>query len=187
MEKIINENNELKTTKSSLLINTSDDYVSILFCGVIMCISSLTILFCHKSVKYFLWTILLSAFLFAIVPVLRKIKSDKVKEKIEKNKNNYTYKIDGNIYELEMASQKEYYELKSKNYRFTILCNSFSVNKNGLAYVKREHSAISAPDAKVYIDKNVSETIRIHYNQITEIETGKILHPTELKQFLTQE
>lgn len=177
MEKIINENNESKTTQSCLLINTSEDYTWLLFLGIALLITSI--------IECFLC--LLSVSCFVLIPVLRKIKSDKVKKEIEKNKNSYTYKIDGNIYELEMASPKEYYELKSKNYRFTILCNSFSINKNGLAYVKRELSAISAPDAKVYIDKNVSETIRIYYNQITEIETGKILQSDELKQFLTQE
>lgn len=177
----------LKTTKSSLLINTSDDYVSILFCGVLMCVSSLIILFCHKSVKYFLWAILTSVILFALVPALRKIKRDKIKKEIEKNKNSYTYKIEGNIYELELPSPKEYCEVKSKEYSFTILCNSFSVNNNGIACVKREHDTISAPDAKVYIDQKVAETVRIYYNQITNLRTGKILHADELKQFITEE
>ena len=177
MEKIINENNESKTTQSCLLINTSEDYTWLLFLGIALLITSI--------IECFLC--LLSVSCFVLIPVMHKNKRNKIKKEIEKNKNSYTYKIDGNIYELEMASQKEYYELKSKNYNFTILCNRFSIDRNGTAFVIRDHSTISNPDAKTYIDKNVSETIRIYYDQITDITTGKILHSAELKQFLYEE
>ena len=91
------------------------------------------------------------------------------------------------LYEFACESQKEYYQLKNKEYSFIVLTNKFSVNGNGVAYVIRDKSTLSDPDAKIYIDQSCSEEIRIFYDQITEIKTGKILTAAELKQFLKAE
>ena len=182
------ENKEAqKTTKSCLLINTSEDYTWLFLFGIALLITSTFVLCYFKVLECFLWGILSSVSCFVLIPELHKRKRDKIKKEIEKNKSCYTYIIEGKIYELEMPSPKEYYEVKNEENNFTILCNSFSVDRNGKAFVIRDHSTISEPDSKIYIDKNVQETIRIYYDQIKDLKTGKILHPTELKQFLYEE
>ena len=188
MEKIINENNESKTTKSCLLINTWNNYTSQFIFSIALLIASIFALRFLENIAIFLCGGLFSVFLLVLIPVMHKNKRNKIKKEIEKNKNSYSYIIEGKIYELSLPSPKEYYEVeKFGENNFAILCNSFSIDGYGSAFVIRDHSTISNPDAKTYIDKNVSETIRIYYDQITDITTGKILHSAELKQFLYEE
>ena len=118
---------------------------------------------------------------------MHKCKQNKINKFIKNNKSDFAYRIDGIIYELQQGTIKEYYQLKNKEYSFIVLTNQFSVNENGVAYVIRKKSTLSDPDAKIYIDKSYSEEIRIFYDQITEIKTGKILNAAELKQFLKAE
>ena len=118
---------------------------------------------------------------------MHKCKQNKINKFIKNNKSNFAYRIDGKIYELQQVTKKEFYQLKSKKYDFIVLTNQFSVNGNGVAYVIRKKSTLSDPDAKIYIDQSYSEEIRIFYDQITEIKTGKIFNAAELKQFLKAE
>ena len=118
---------------------------------------------------------------------LKSTISNKIKAFIKNNKSNFAYRIDGKIYELQQGTKEEWYQLKSKEYDFIVLTNQFSVNGNGVAYVIRDKSTLSDPDAKIYIDQNYSEEISIFYDQITEIKTGKILTAAELKHFLKTE
>ncbi len=115
---------------------------------------------------------------------MHKCKQNKINKFIKNNKCNFIYRIDGKIYELQQGTIEEWYQLKSKEYDFIVLTNQFSVNGNGVAYVIRDKSTLSDPDAKIYIDQSCSEEISIFYNQVTEIKTGKILNTAELKQFL---
>lgn len=177
--------NKKKTTKSCLLINTSNNYTSQFIFSMALLIASIFALRFLENIAIFLCGGLFSVFLLVLIPVMHKNKRNKIKKEIEKN--SYSYIIEGKIYELEMPSQKEYYEIKTIGNSFTILCNHFSVDRYGSAFVIRDHSSISEPNSKIYIDKNVQETIRIYYDQITDLKTGKILHPAELKQFLYEE
>ena len=118
---------------------------------------------------------------------MHKCKQYRINRFIKNNKSNFAYRIDGKIYELQQGTKEEWYQLKSKEYDFIVLTNQFSVNGNGVAYVIRDKSTLSDPDAKIYIDQNYSEEISIFYDQITEIKTGKILTAAELKHFLKTE
>ena len=124
---------------------------------------------------------------FILIYIMHKCKQRKINKFIKNNKSNFIYRIDGKIYELPQGTIEEGIQLKNKEYDFIVLTNQFSVNGNGVAYVIRDKSTLSDPDAKIYIDQSCSEEISIFYNQITEIKTGKILTATELKQFLKAE
>ena len=171
-----------KTNESCLLFNTSNDYsilgfISIvaIFCIILICISGE-----FKCIPYCIATVI---FCFILIYIMHKYKQNKINKFIKNNKSNFAYRIDGKIYELQQGTIEECIQLKSKEYDFIVLTNQFSVNENGVAYVIRDKSTLSDPDAKIYIDQSCSEEIRIFYDQITEIKTGKILNAAELKQF----
>lgn len=192
-----------KTNESCLLFNKSNDYsilgfISIvaIFCIILICISGE-----FKCIPYCIATVI---FCFILIYIMHKYKQNKINKFIKNNKSNFAYRIDGKIYELQQVTKKEFLQLKSKEYDFIVLTNQFSVNGNGVAYVIRDKSTLSDPDAgvtyvirdkrilsdpnaKIYIDKSYSEEISIFYDQITEIKTGKILTAAELKQFLKTE
>ena len=175
-----------KTNESCLVFNKSEDYsilgfisiVAILFLAC-FCISGEI-----ECIPYCIATVICC---FLLIYIMHKCKQYRINRFIENNKSNFIYRIDGSIYEFACESQKEYYQLKNKEYSFIVLTNQFSVNGNGVAYVIRDKSTLSDPDAKIYIDQSCSEEIRIFYNQITEIKTRKILNAAELKQFLKVE
>lgn len=175
-----------KTNESCLMFNKSEDY-SILGIIIKVSISSL-IYFCILGVlEYIPYCIALFICCFVLSYELHKYKQKKINKFIKNNKSNFAYRIDGKIYELQEVTKKEFYQNKSKKYDFIVLTNQFSINGNGVAYVIRNKSTSSDPDAKIYIDKSYSEEISIFYDQITEIKTGKILKAAELKQFLKAE
>ena len=178
-----------KTNESCMLFNKSeaDLILGVISIAIIICFICLICFCIFGEFEYIPYCIATVSCCFILIYIMHKCKQNKINKFIKNNKSNFIYRIDGRIYELQQGTIKEWSQLESKEYDFIVLTNQFSVDGNGVAYVIRDKSTLSDPDAKVYIDKNVSETIRIHYNQITEIETGKILHPTELKQFLTQE
>ena len=175
-----------KTNESCLMFNKSEDYSSMVFISIAAI--SFLVYFCisgkFECIPYCIATVICC---FILIYIMHKCKQNKINKFIKNNKSNFIYRIDGRIYEFALESQKEYYQIKNKEYSFIVLTNQFSVNKNGVAYVIRKKSTLSDPDAKIYIDKSYSEEIRIFYDQITEIKTGKILTAAELKQFLKAE
>ena len=175
-----------KTNESCLVFNKSGDYsimgfisIAVILCLICFCISGE-----FKRIPYCIATVICC---FILIYILHKCKQNKINKFIKTNKSNFIYRIDGKIYELQQGTKEEWYQLKSKEYDFIVLTNQFSVNGNGVAYVIRDKSTLSDPDAKIYIDQSYSEEIRIFYNQVTEIKTGKILNAAELKQFLKAE
>ena len=175
-----------KTKESCMLFNKSEDYSIIVFISitVILCLIGCCISDEFECIPYCIATVICC---FILIYIMHKCKRYRINRFIENNKSNFIYRIDGSIYEFACESQKEYYQLKNKEYSFIVLTNKFSVNGNGVAYVIRDKSTLSDPDAKIYIDQSCSEEIRIFYDQITEIKTGKILNAAELKQFLKAE
>ena len=175
-----------KTNESCMLFNKSEDYsimgfisIAVIICLIYFCISGE-----FECIPYYIATVICC---FILIYIMHKCKQKKINKFIKNNKSNFAYRIDGKIYELQQGTKEEWYQLKSKEYDFIVLTNQFSVNGNGVAYVIRDKSTLSDPDAKIYIDKSYSEEISIFYDQITEIKTGKILNAAELKQFLKAE
>lgn len=175
-----------KTNESCMLFNKSEDYsimgfisIAVIICLIYFCISGE-----FECIPYCIATVICC---FILIYIMHKCKQKKINKFIKNNKSNFAYRIDGKIYELQQGTKEEWYQLKSKEYDFIVLTNQFSVNGNGVAYVIRDKSTLSDPDAKIYIDKSYSEEISIFYDQITEIKTGKILNAAELKQFLKAE
>lgn len=178
-----------KTNESCLMFNKSEDYsilgfISIvaIFCLILICISGE-----FKRIPYCIYCIATVICCFILIYIMHKCKQNKINKFIKNNKSNFAYRIDGKIYELQQVTKEEWYHLKSEEYDFIVLTNQFSVNGNGIAYVIRDKSTLSDPDAKIYIDQSCSEEISIYYDQITEMKTGKILNAAELKQFLKVE
>lgn len=187
MEKEVSASYEAtKTNESCMLFNKSEDY-SILGCIDIAAILCLVCVWISGEFECIPYCIAIVICCFLLIFIMHKCKQYRINRFIENNKSNFIYRIDGSIYEFACESQKEYYQLKNKEYDFIVLTNQFSVNGNGIAYVIRDKSTLSDPDAKIYIDQSCSEEIRIFYDQITEIKTGKILNAAELKQFLKVE
>lgn len=172
-----------KINESCMLFNKSEDYSVMGFISVvaILCLICFCISGEFECIPYCIATVICC---FILIYIMHKCKQKKINKFIKNNKSNFAYRIDGKIYELQQGTKEEWYQLKSKEYDFIVLTNQFSVNGNGVAYVIRDKSTLSDPDAKIYIDKSYSEEISIFYDQITEIKTGKILTVTELKQFL---
>lgn len=187
MDKKISASDEAtKTNESCLVFNKSEDYsimvsisIAVIICLIYFCISG--------ELEYIPYCIASVICCFILIYIRHKCKQKKINKFIKNNKSNFIYRIDGRIYDFACESQKEYYQLKNKEYSFIVLTNQFSVNENGVAYVIRKKSTLSDPDAKIYIDQSCSEEISIFYDQITEIKTGKILTAAELKQFLKAE
>lgn len=175
-----------KTNESCLLFNKSEDnsIMGIIIIAAIICLICFCISGKFECIPYCIATVICC---FILIYIMHKCKQYRINRFIENNKSNFIYRIDGSIYEFACESPKEYYQLKNKEYSFIVLTNKFSVNGNGVAYVIRDKSTLSDPDAKIYIDQSCSEEIRIFYDQITEIKTGKILNAAELKQFLKAE
>ena len=172
--------------ESCILINTSKNYLTTACIAIMAFICTIQFLW-GKQWSFMLYSIsimLLCCILICVRHIFYRTRINKI---FKANKSIYKYKIEGKIYELESPTKEEYCNLKFKEYYFTILCNQFSINSNGIAYVIRNKSTLSEPDAKVYIDNSYSEEISIYYNQITDIETGKVFCVEELKQFLKQE
>lgn len=187
MEKEVSASYEAtKTNESCMLFNKSEDYSIMSFISItaIICLICFCISGKFESIPYCIATVICC---FILIYIMHKCKQNKINKFIKNNKSNFIYRIDGRIYEFACESQKEYYQLKNKEYNFIVLTNQFSVNENGVAYVIRKKSTLSDPDAKIYIDQSCSEEISIFYDQITEIKTGKILTAAELKQFLKAE
>lgn len=175
-----------KTNESCMLFNKSENYSIMRFISI----AAITNLICFcifGELEYIPYCIASIFCCFVLSYVMHKYKQEKINIFIKNNKSNFAYRIDGKIYELQQVTKKEYYQLKSTKYNFIVLTNQFSINGNGVAYVIRDKSTLSDPDAKIYIDQSYSEEIRIFYDQITEIKTGKILTAAELKQFLKAE
>ena len=172
--------------ESCLMFNKSEDYSTMWFIsiGAIICLLYFCISGEIKCIPYCIATVICC---FILIYIIHKCKENKINKFIKNNKSNFAYRIDGKIYELQQGTKKEWIQLKSKEYDFIVLTNQFSINGNGVAYVIRDKSTLSNPDAKIYIDQSCSEEISIFYNQITEIKTGKILNSAELKQFLKVE
>ncbi|MBR4598747.1 MAG: hypothetical protein IKO39_01690 [Treponema sp.] len=175
-----------KTNESCMLFNKSEDYFILGFISIaaILCLVGFCISGEFECIPYCIATVICCT---AYIYIMHKCKQYRINRFIENNKSNFIYRIDGSIYEFACESPKEYYQLKNKEHSFIVLTNQFSVNGNGVAYVIRDKSTLSDPDAKIYIDKSCSEEISIFYDQITEIKTGKILTAAELKQFLKTE
>ena len=187
MEKEVSASYEAtKTNESCLLFNKSEDY-SILGSIDIAAILCLVYVWISGDFECIPYCIAIVICCFLLIFIMHKCKQYRINRFIENNKSNFIYRIDGSIYEIACESQKEYYQLKNKEYDFIVLTNQFSVNGNGVAYVIRDKSTLSDPDAKIYIDQSCSEEIRIFYDKITDIKTGKILTAAELKQFLKAE
>ena len=190
MEKEVSASDEAtKTNESCLVFNKSEDYSILGFISIvaILCLACFCISGEIKCIPYCIATVICC---FLLIYIMHKCKQNKINKFIKNNKNNFAYKIDGKIYELQQGTIEEWSQLKSKEYDlydFIVLTNQFSVNGNGVAYVIRDKSTLSDPDAKIYINQSCSEEIRIFYNQISEIKTGKILNAAELKQFLKTE
>ena len=175
-----------KTNESCMLFNKSEDYSTMVFISIAAIIRLIYLCVSGKfeRIPYSIATIICC---FILIYVMHKCKQNKINKFIKNNKSNFIYRIDGRIYEFACESQKEYYQIKNKEYSFIVLTNQFSVNEYGVAYVIRKKSTLSAPDAKIYIDKSYSEEIKIFYDMITEIKTEKILTAAELKRFLKAE
>lgn len=175
-----------KTNESCLMFNKSEDYSIMIFISIAVIIYLICLCISGKF-ECILSCIATVICCFILIYIMHKCKQNKINKFIKNNKSDFAYRIDGKIYELQQVTKKEFYQLKSKKYDFIVLTNQFSVNGNGVAYVIRNKSTLSDPDAKIYIDQSYSEEIRIFYDQITEIKTGKILNAAELKQFLKAE
>lgn len=175
-----------KTNESCLMFNKSEDYSIMGFISIaaIICLICFCITGEFECIPYCIATVICC---FILIYIMHKCKQYRINRFIKNNKSNFAYRIDGKIYELQQGTTEEWIQLKSKEYDFIVLTNQFSVNGNGVAYVIRDKSTLSDPDAKIYIDQSCSEEIRIFYDQITEIKTGKILNAAELKQFLKTE
>ena len=178
----------IKTNESCLLFNKSEDYsiMGIIIITVIICL----IYFCKSDkleFKCIIYCIATVICYLVLTYILHKCNQFRINRFIENNKSNFAYRIDGKIFELQLATKKEWFQLKNKKYSFIVLTNRFSVNENGVAYVIRDKSILTDPDAKIYIDPSYSEEISIFYDQITELKSGKILTAKELKQFLKAE
>ena len=187
MEKEVSASNEAsKTNESCMLFNKSEDYSILGFISIaaILCLVCFGISGDFECIPYCIATVICC---FLLIYIMHKCKQNKINKFIKNNKSNFAYRIDGKIYELQQGTKKEWVQLKSKEYDFIVLTNQFSVNGNGVAYVIRDKSTLSDPDAKIYIDQSCSEEISIFYDQITEIKTGKILTAVELKRFLKTE
>ena len=187
MEKEVSASYEAtKTNESCLMLNKSEDYSIMIFISiaVIICLIYFCISGEFECIPYCIAIVICC---FILIYIMHKCKQKKINKFIKNNKSNFAYRIDGKIYELQQGTKEEWYQLKSKEYDFIVLTNQFSVNGNGVAYVIRDKSTLSDPDAKIYIDQSCSEEISIFYDQITEIKTGKILNAAELKQFLKTE
>ena len=172
-----------KTNESCLMFNKSEDYsiLGFISIGAIICLICFCISGDFECIPYCIVTVICC---FILIYIMHKCKQNKINKFIKNNKSNFAYRIDGKIYELQQVTKEEWYHLKSEEYDFIVLTNQFSVNGNGVAYVIRDKSTLSDPDAKIYIDQSCSEEISIYYDQITEMKTGKILNAAELKQFL---
>lgn len=187
MEKEVSASYEAtKTNESCMLFNKSEDYsimgfisIAVIIYLIYLCISGK-----FECIPSCIATVICC---FILIYIMHKCKQNKINQFIKNNKSNFAYRIDGKIYELQQVTKNEWYQLKNKEYSFIVLTNQFSVSGNGVAYVIRDKSTLSDPDAKIYIDQSCSEEIRIFYDQITEIKTGKILNAAELKQFLKAE
>ena len=175
-----------KTNESCLMFNKSEDYSIMIFISIAVIIY-LICLCISGEIECIPSCIATVICCFILIYIMHKCKQNKINKFIKNNKSDFAYRIDGRIYELQQGTIKEYYQLKNKEYSFIVLTNQFSVNGNGVAYVIRDKSTLSDPDAKIYIDQSCSEEISIFYEQITEIKTGKILNAAELKQFLKTE
>ncbi len=175
-----------KTNESCLMFNKSEDYSIMGFISIaaIICLICFCITGEFECIPYCIATVICC---FILIYIMHKCKQYRINRFIKNNKSNFAYRIDGKIYELQQGTTEEWIQLKSKEYDFIVLTNQFSVNGNGVAYVIRDKSTLSDPDAKIYIDQNYSEEISIFYDQITEIKTGKILTAAELKHFLKTE
>lgn len=187
MEKEVSASYEAtKTNESCMLFNKSEDYSILGFIRIAAIM--LLICFCitveFECILYCIATVICCSIL---IYIMHKCKQNKINKFIKNNKSNFAYRIDGKIYGLQQGTEEEWHQLKSKEYDFIILTNQFSINGNGVAYVIRNKSTLSDPEAKIYIDQSCSEEISIFYDQITEIKTGKILNAAELKQFLKVE
>lgn len=188
MAKKINYNEASKTNESCLLFNKSEDYpiMGFIIPTAIICLIYFCI-FDEFEFKCILYCIATDICYLILIYILHKCNQYRINRFIENNKSNFTYRIDGKIYELQHGIKKECFKLESKENDFIVLTNQFSVNGNGVAYVIIYKRTLSDHDAKIYIDKSYSEEIRFFYDQITEIKTGKILNSAELKQFLKTE
>lgn len=171
-----------KTNESCLVFNKSEkleNYSIMIFISI-----AVIIYFCifgeFEYIPSYIATVICC---FILIYIMHKCKQNKINKFIKNNKSNFAYRIDGKIYALLQCTKKEWFQLKNEEYDFIVLTNQFTVNSNGVAYVIRDKSTLSDPDAKIYIDKSYSEEISIFYDQITEIKTGKILTAAELKQF----
>ena len=175
-----------KTNESCLMFNKSEDYlimgiiiIAAIFCMIYFCISGK-----FEYIPYCIATVIIC---FILIYIMHKCMQYRINRFIENNKSNFIYRIDGKIYELEQGTKKEWFQLKCQKYYFIVLTNQFSVTEYGVAYVIRNKSILSDPDAKIYTEQSCSEEISIFYDQITEIKTRKILTTAELKQFLKAE
>ncbi len=178
-----------KTNESCMLFNKSeaDLILGVISIAIIICFICLICFCIFGEFEYIPYCIATVSCCFILIYIMHKCKQNKINKFIKNNKSNFIYRIDGRIYELQQGTIKEWSQLESKEYDFIVLTNQFSVDGNGVAYVIRDKSTLSDPDAKIYIDQSCSEEISIFYEQITEIKTGKILNAAELKQFLKTE
>lgn len=172
-----------KTNESCLVFNKSEDYSIMVFISiaVIICLICFCISGEFECIPYCIATVICC---FILIYIMHKCKQNKINKFIKNNKSNFAYRIDGKIYALLQGTAKECFQLTHEENDFIVLTNQFTVNSNGVAYVIRDKSVLSDPEAKIYIDQSCSEEIEIFYNQISEIKTGKILNAAELKQFL---
>lgn len=187
MEKEVSASYEaLKTNESCLLFNKSEDnsIIGIIIIAAIICLICFCISGKFEYISYCIATVI---YCFILIYIMHKCMQYRINRFIENNKSNFIYRIDGRIYKLQQGTKKEWFQLKCQKYDFIVLTNQFSVNKYGIAYVIRDKSILSDPDAKIYIDQSYSEEISIFCYQIIEIKTGKILTSSELKQFLKAE
>lgn len=187
MEKeVLSSYKATKTNESCLMFNKSEDYSILGFINIvaIFCLVCFGISGDFECIPYCIAIVICC---FILIYIMHKCKQNKINKFIKNNESNFAYRIDGKIYELQQVTKEELYHLISKEYDFIVLTNQFSVNGNGVAYVIRDKSTLSDPDAKIYIEQSYSEEISIFYDQIIEIKTGKILTAAELKQFLKVE
>ena len=139
-----------KTKRSCLMFNKSEDYFILVSISIAAIIG--LIYFCisgeFECIPYCIATVICC---FILIYIMHKCKQNKINKFIKNNKSNFIYRIDGKIYELQQGTKEEWIQLKSKEYDFIVLTNQFSVNGNGVAYVIRDKSTLSDPDAKIYI------------------------------------
>ncbi|MDD6655648.1 MAG: hypothetical protein PUE59_11550 [Treponema sp.] len=178
-----------KTNESCMLFNKSeaDLILGVISIAIIICFICLICFCIFGEFEYIPYCIATVSCCFILIYIMHKYKQNKINKFIKNNKSNFAYRIDGKIYALLQGTKKECFQLTHEENDFIVLTNQFTVNSNGVAYVIRDKSTLSDPDAKIYIDQSCSEEISIFYDQITEIKTGKILTAAELKQFLKTE